>query len=90
MARNNLETVASFPSKSSKTGKVYYVKLNLETSVLSCDCPAWVFKTHGERQCFHTQKVRLDNIIKPKIIPAQSEDGKSLSVSKEVKRRIRL
>ncbi|MDP2662041.1 MAG: hypothetical protein Q8R28_15055 [Dehalococcoidia bacterium] len=55
MAKTYAE-VATYPSKSSKNGKVYTVKVD-EAGVLSCDCPAWVFNTHGDRTCYHTMRV---------------------------------
>ena len=51
------ETIMTFESKSSKTGKCYTVKRRVDTGALGCDCPQWVFNKNGDRTCYHTMKV---------------------------------
>ena len=54
-------TIKTFPSKSSKTGKIYTVKQRTDTGEYTCDCPGWVFNKM-ERSCVHTLTV-LKNYI---------------------------
>lgn len=53
------ESIMTFESKSSKTGKCYTVKRRLDTGAISCDCPQWVFNRNGDRTCYHTERVKV-------------------------------
>ena len=53
------ETIMTFESKSSKTGKCYTVKKRADTGALSCDCPQWIFNRNGDRTCYHTERVKV-------------------------------
>lgn len=53
------EEVRRFSSKS-KSEKLYTVKRNTGTGVLSCDCPVWVFNKNGDRTCYHTMRVLVE------------------------------
>lgn len=52
--------VARFESRS-RPGKFYTVKVD-EKGNLSCNCPAWIYKTNGERSCKHTEQITEEDI----------------------------
>jgi len=58
MAKKVYRTVATFHSKS-KLGTYYTVKMD-EKGILSCNCPTWVFKRWGIRDCPHIRIVRTE------------------------------
>ena len=78
------ETIMTFESKSSKTGKCYTVKGRVDTGAISCDCPQWVFNRNGDRTCYHTERVKVISNIGSKS-PSQLTRGE-LEVFKEIKR----
>jgi len=51
-------SIAKFRS-SSNPEKIYTVKMD-ERGNLSCDCPAWIYKVNGKRECKHTRYVRTN------------------------------
>ena len=57
------ETVMTFESKSSTTGKCYTVKRRLDTGALGCDCPQWIFDRNGNRTCYHTMAVLASKVL---------------------------
>ena len=56
MAKKQYKLVATFPSRS-KPGREYEVKED-EQGNLSCNCPAWIYKANGKRDCRHVEEVR--------------------------------
>ena len=59
------KVVATFVSKS-KPGTYYTVKMD-EEGILSCNCPTWVFKRWGIRDCPHIRIVKTE--VLPKVLP---------------------
>ena len=85
--------IQTFPSKSSKTGKIYTVKQRLDTDEYTCDCPAWKYNKQ-ERSCVHTLTV-LKNYVDRKmgdntiIFPIKREnDNINFTETGELKRKI--
>ncbi len=84
--------IQQFPSKSSKTGKVYTVKQRLDTEEYTCDCPGWVYNKM-ERSCIHTLTVLKNYIDKgggggTKINVQQTQSPIELTEDGEIKRRL--
>ncbi len=55
MAKKVYILVATFESRS-RPGRMYEVKKD-EAGNLSCNCPAWIYKSNGRRTCRHVEEV---------------------------------
>ncbi len=56
------EVIAEFRSKT-KPGKCYIVKKRLDTGMLTCNCPAWIFNKYEDRTCYHTLKLMASGAL---------------------------
>lgn len=61
------ETLGKFKSKNG--GDVYYVKRNLDTGKLSCNCKGWIYLRH----CKHVDYMILNPCIQLTDIPTHQE-----------------